>query len=325
MNKVKVIIGNIVKTLLLPVVVFCIFSVVSKGRYNINSLSMTIRNSVQLIVLAWGLMFVMGSDMWDFSAGGQMYLLAMLVAPICNRNNLGIVGMLAVLMVMSVTMRAVLGVVFNLLNTSALVVTLAACLIFESLGQYLIKGTGEVLISPAQRIAGTPEIFLVLFAVMAVTFVLWNWTGFACHVRALGAGERVAKNISLNPKKIRFGVFLVEGLYIGVAAGIMLASKGSVKPVSELTSSSLVFDGLMAVFVGTAIEKYSNRIIGIGVGGIVIKIINSGLLACGVSSAWQYTVTGVALAVFIGYSTNSERIMKYFADRKRVKELEARG
>ena len=310
---------NVAKTLLLPVIVYCIFYLTSGGKFGTPaSLASTMRNTVQSLIMAWGLMFILGANMWDFSGGAQIFLTALTSVQIITNLNLGAVGVVMLLVVLNVVMRAVVGLIYTVVRAPSMVVTLALCMIFESICKFVF-GYGAVLNNPnASMIADAPWCFLLLAIVAVFTVFFWNYTQFSYHVRALGSGEKVARNIGLQPMTVRFKVFLVQGVYLGCAAAMLLGTRGNVQAPVNLSSFTLVFDALMTVFIGTALEKYSNRIIGVAVGAVVMKMITSGLLASGVNSAWQMTITGIFLALFIGISTNLKRISQYFANRKRA-------
>lgn len=318
-RNVKDVTLNIVKTLLLPMIVYFVFLLISGGTFgSLQSLESVAINAVQPIIMAWGLMFILGAGMWDFSSGAQIYFTAMMSTQIVNALNLGPVMMLLVLIVVNVALRVIVAVIYNALRAPSMIVTLALCMIFESLCK-MVYGTGAILKSDtAVELARSPWCFILLAVVLIVTVILWHYTRFAFNVRAIGAGERVARTIGLNQKVIRFKVFLVEGIFLGCAGAIFLASRGSIFAPANLASFTMVFDALMAVFIGTALEKYSNRIIGVAIGAIVMRMLFSGLLASGVNSAWQTAITGIFMALFIGFSVNQQRLSKYFAGKKRA-------
>ncbi len=324
-SSAKILVSNIIKSLLLPVIVYLIFVILTGGKFGTAATMVTmLRNACQSIILAWGTMLVVATGMWDFSAGAQLYLSALIAIPIITSLNMNPVGMILVLLVISLLMRVAVAVIYQVVHVKSMVTTLALAMIFESISKYVFGSGLTFQVKSCLAIANAPWCFVIV-AVMAVfTIVIWKYTKFAYHVRALSTGENVARGIGLNPGRIRFFVFLVEGVFLALATALMLATRGFILPPTNLSSNTLVFNALMAVFIGQALERYSNRVIGVAIGTIVMTMLNSGLLAMGVNSAWQVTVTGVFMALFIGFSTNQQRVYQYFDDRRRAREISAK-
>ena len=317
----KTVFFNILKTLILPVVVFALFTVLSGGKFGTTTSMMAmLQNSCQAMILAWGIMLITASGMWDLSAGGQVYLSALIVIWLVTKFELGLVEMLALLFVINMVFRVIVAFIYSRVHVKSMVVTLALTMIFEAIGKYFFGATMTIKNKECLSIAYAPWCFVILaIAAVLITFI-WKRTEFAYHVRALGAGEAVARNIGLDPIKVRCEVFLVEGVFLVLTSALLIATQTTVQPPMNLSSNKLVFNALMAVFIGMALERYSNRIISVGIGSLIMTMINSGLIAVGINSAWQSTITGLFMALFIGFSTNQQRIQAYFDGRKRAEE-----
>lgn len=319
----RTILSNTVKTLLLPVVVYLIFVLLTNGKFGTAaSMSAMLRNACQSIILAWGVMLITGAGMWDFSAGAQLYLSALIVMQILIKYELGLIPMLLLLLVVNMALRALVAAIYSLVHVKSMVVTLALAMIFESAAKFFFGAGLTLKTKECLAIANSPWCFLILGLCLLLTIYIWQYTKFSFHVRALGSGENVARNIGLSPAKIRFKVFLVEGLFLTVTTALMIGTQANIRPPMNLSSNTLVFKALMATFIGLALDRYSNLIIGTAIGTIVMTMLNSGLLAMGVNSAWQVAITGIFMAVFIGFSTNQARLYRYFDDRKRAQEAE---
>lgn len=317
------ILSNTIKTLLLPVIVYVIFVFLTQGKFGTAaSMSSMLRNACQSIILAWGVMLITAAGMWDFSAGAQLYLSALIVMQIVIDNNLGLVAMLLLLLVVNMALRLLVAVVYSLVHVKSMVVTLALAMIFESAAKFFFGSGLTLKTKECLAIANSPWCFITLGICLVLTVYIWQYTKFSFHVRALGSGENVARNIGLSPMRIRFKVFLVEGIFLTLTTALLIGTQANVRPPTNLSSNTLVFKALMATFIGLALERYSNLIIGTAIGTIVMTMLNSGLLAMGVNSAWQVAITGVFMAAFIGFSTNQARIYRYFDGRKRAQEAE---
>lgn len=320
-TKLKTKTSNMIKTLLLPVVVYIVFAVLSRGRFVSSSVFWTVlRNSCQNMVMAWGAMLIIGSGMWDFSGGAQLYLTAFLTITLFEKTGVGVPVLILFLIGLNILLRVLVGGIYTLVHVKSMVCTMALCMIFESACKYFWGSAATLLYMPFLSIANVPNCFIVLAVGAAAIVLIWNRTTFAYHVRALGSGEHVARNIGLNPVKIRFMTFVVQGLFLGLAAILLLATNVSVSCPTNLSSNTLNFNALMAVYIGMALERYTNRITAVGVGTVVMTMLNSGLISMGIDSSWQVAVTGVFMAAFIGFSTNQNRVIQWFEDRKRAEQ-----
>lgn len=322
-SKGKKIVFNIVKTLILPVFVCLLFFLLTGGKYGtLSSVTATLRNTIMPVLIAWGAMFILAANMWDFSSGAAMYVVAIIGGKFVNMFELNMLELVISMVLVNMILMAIVGGIYTVVRAPSMVISLAFAMIFESVCKVIFEGNGVTIAGETTKLAVSPYCYMILGAAFLLTYVLWKYTKFAYSVRALGAGEQVARNIGLNPQLIRFRVFVVEGIYLGMASAIMLTTKSTVRPPTNLSSFTMVFDALMAVFIGIYLEKYSNRIISIGVGAFVMRMINSGLLAMGVNSALQIAITGVFLALLIGISTNQQRIADFFADKKRAQKAD---
>lgn len=319
-TKVKTVLLNAVKTLILPVVVYFLIMLLSGGRFGtLRSINSVLRAACFNVIMAWGTMFILGAGMWDFSAGAQIYVAAGIVGTMINAFNLHPVVVILLFLVINVLMRLIVASIYTLVRVRSMVCTLALTMIFEAVSKYFFAPSVTIKNTSIIALANAPWSYVILAVAAAITVLLWSFTRFAYHVRALGAGEKVARSIGLNPAKIRFRVFIIQGIFLGFCSLIYLGQNTSVRPPVNLSSAVLVFNSLMAAFIGMALERWSNRIIGVLVGTIVMTLLSSGLISMGINSAWQVTVTGVFMALFIGYSTNQQRILNFFANQKRAK------
>ena len=83
--------------------------------------------------------------------------------------------------------------------------------------------------------------FLVLIGVFLIFLFLQKYTRFGYHVRALGNGTQIAMNIGVNLTRTRYLAFLVEGLFLGLAAVMDMSITGSEIAVTSMLSCSTAF------------------------------------------------------------------------------------
>ena len=72
---------------------------------------------------------------------------------------------------------------------------------------------------------------------------------------------------------------------------------------------SLVFDGIICVFIALALESQCNLIIGVYIGAFVAQIIKGGILALGFPTMYQQCVIAVLLLIFMSANTEGRELL----------------
>lgn len=88
-----------------------------------------------------------------------------------------------------------------------------------------------------------------------------------------------------------------------------LSQYGSMSPESGLGSSSFFMSAFLPLFVGGAIEKYSDKNIGVLMGALAQACITSGFAKLGFSSSLQTVLNGVIVMGFLIYTSNSYKLV----------------
>ena len=115
---------------------------------------------------------------------------------------------------------------------------------------------------------------------------------------------------------------MVSSVFLGVAALLKISIQGSIDTASYMSSTNIIFNCLLGIYVGIALEPYCNLLVGILIGNFVLNLMTSGLLSMGLSSSLQDTASGVFLLVIMIYTYNNQRILDYIQNRKEKKALE---
>lgn len=329
MQKVAKFAGKALKTLMFPLVVYIVFFILSRlltdSRFgNWNSVSIILQQAVLNAMIGWSMSFNMVNGRWDFSIGGMVMIVGIIGGNIALKLGMGAHGILLFCLIF--------GVIFGLIN-AVCQMTIGAPTLVTSFGLLMVYETLQAIINNGQgvRIMGSklpiysmyPLIFVVGIVFAVIHYVVYTYTRFGHNTRSLAYNVSVAKNMGISEKKNIFGCYVFCGLFAGMAAVIYASSKGSVQLAMNMTSTSLVFEAMIPVFLGIFISRYSNLTIGIYVGSVTVKLLISGLMAIGLSSTWQSITNGLVLFVIIAYSVNEERIRRFFS--KLVRKAPAAG
>ncbi|SEJ82093.1 monosaccharide ABC transporter membrane protein, CUT2 family [Cyclobacterium xiamenense] len=157
--------------------------------------------------------------------------------------------------------------------------------------QFAFLGTGWFL--------GIPMPVWITAVIVAWAVVLTNKTRFGRYVYAIGGNERAARLSGIAISKVKMSVYALAG---GLAAvgGILVTSRlDSAQPNAGI---SYELDAIAAVVIGgTSLSGGKGSILGAVLGGVIIGVLNNGLVLLNVSPFWQQVVKGlvILLAVMI--------------------------
>jgi ribose transport system permease protein len=135
--------------------------------------------------------------------------------------------------------------------------------------------------------------------IVAWAVLLTNKTRFGRYVYAIGGNERAARLSGIAISKVKMSVYALAG---GLAAvgGILVTSRlDSAQPNAGI---SYELDAIAAVVIGgTSLSGGKGSILGAVLGGVIIGVLNNGLVLLNVSPFWQQVVKGlvILLAVMI--------------------------
>jgi D-xylose transport system permease protein len=153
---------------------------------------------------------------------------------------------------------------------------------------------------------GVPVVVAVLVFLLAVlTFVL-SRTAWGRHVYAVGGNAEAARRAGINVKGVRLSCFVVCSTLAAVA-GLLLASRdNSVSPTTG-GSLTLLYAVGAAVIGGTSLFGGKGRVVDAVIGGLVVAVIDNGMLLLNQPQGRVYMVTGTVLLLAASVDAISRR------------------
>lgn len=324
--KVKRIVINTLKSLILPVFVYFLFFSLSGGRFgNAGSMFAVLRQVAYPAIIAWAICNNQTMGVWDFTPGSIIVLSGIVGGNLAMNWNLGVWGMVVLVTLVCVICTLLTCTVFTYCRIPSMVTGLGMLMIFESLGAYLFNGGGVVADREWTFFAKSPYVFIVLILCFAAIYFINNRTKFGFDVRSLGYGTVIAQNIGVDLVKTRYKAFFLEGVLLGVASIINIGMQGSVKPQTAMATTSVAFSAIMAVMVGTYLSKYCDLLVGTMLGALTLKMLASGMLGCGLRSEAQQIGNGVFLVLFLAISHNQNKLFEMRDRRRKRREIMAKA
>lgn len=283
---------------LLPSTLYVIFAIVRPNAFLIAELPLTLLNqSLNMIVLAWGMSFGMLIGNMDMSCCAEQ-ILGTLLAVVLSRK-FGIWGLVLGVAAVGIGVGLIKAMLMAAISMKSMVISIAYTLVLGSIG-YLITGGESVTIESELTVLGSFPWSLVIFLVAgAVIYFLYRFSIFGMHCAALSGNEALALSAGIQKKKVEGMAIIICSCYVAVSALLAVSRGAGATPQSGLYSLTNVFSAMSGVFVAMALSKYISIPIGIFVGIYSMNIITVGLIACNMNSQLKTTVNGFFLLVLM--------------------------
>jgi ribose transport system permease protein len=318
-NKRVLLFINALKSLVIVMLVYAVFAVLTKGRtVNYRTVLAVLRQSVVPTLICWALVLNMTLGIMNFAAGGVVLCSLIIGGNLAKMMGMGLPGIIIFCIIFSIVLSGITGLLYNLMRVPALVLTIGIVLIFESLPRIFFRA-GVTIPRRDTFLAQEPWCFIMLAVMGLLFYIIYNKTAFGHNLRALGSSPAIADNVGLNSDKIKLICFLICGIFLGIAAVIYGSSQGDIRNVTALGSMTIMMDAFMGVFLAFFLAKYCNLTFAVVLGTITMKLITNGFVAMGTSSTVRDITTGFLLFILLAMSANQGLM-----DRLRARKENAR-
>ncbi len=136
----------------------------------------------------------------------------------------------------------------------------------------------------------------------------WFWlreTAPGRHVYAVGNNPEATRLTGIPTDRVLLGVYVLAGVFYGIAALLSVARTGVGDPNSGQTEN---LDAITAVVLGgTSLFGGRGMILGTLVGAIVVGVLRNGLTLMGVASVFQVLITGVLVIAAVAVDQLSRK------------------
>ena len=315
---------NILKSILLPVVVFVVFYLASGGRFGLHTIPVLFRQAVISALLSWALYVSMQLGGWNFSIGAIVTLTSIMAGLVTLQYDLGLVGLAVLCIVFATILSGFVGVLCVLLKIPSILVTIGCLMVFESVSAQFNGAMGVTVRGSITIMARSPYCYIVAVICVAFLYILLYKTKFGHDLRAVGHSYLIAQNIGININRTKIMAFALTGLLLGPATLVYLSNNSRMAPQLDMATMSMNFSAMIGIFLGNYISKYCNVPVAIFIGNLTMKMLASGLVSVGLPSTIQDIITGAFLIIFIGITSNQKKFDQHAADRRRAKEILAR-
>lgn len=287
----KKILKNIGMTIAIPVIVYLFFMIIcnlagASGFGVGDDFSTIIYTTLYTGLIALAMSYNLTCGRFDFSVGATIVLSAIVGGNIVKENHLNAWAMLAIVVLIAAVLGLISGVAYVLLKIPPMVVSIGITMVYEAVGLLFNRAKGVKMIGNAALIFSKPPYSLLIVGVALVILIfLYNFTKFGYQWKMLRSGQKIAVDIGINEKQNAVLCYVIAGVLLGLAACMYLSKFGTVAPEIGLSSSSYFMSAFLPLFIGGAIEKYSDKNIGVLMGAFTQAIITSGFAKLGLSNS----------------------------------------
>lgn len=263
------------------VVIFLFFTIASKGKMiSTYNLGMLVDQSMVIILIGSGMLFVVAQGSIDLSVGVNLALSGVIGMWVALA-----VGIPFLLFPVSLAVGALVGLLngtlVSKLKVPSFVLTIAMLIGVRGVVLMLQVQIGAQYLPASLRILNEPfvkiPLFIVIVAIMAYVF---EFTKSGRHSRAIGENETVAKFSGVPITKTKILAFTLSGLMAGAAAIFSILTVGGTSQTmgsfTEMKVAMAVFLGGVLVTGGTSAKVYKMLL-----GSFSITIIVNGLAILG--------------------------------------------
>ena len=147
----------------------------------------------------------------------------------------------------------------------------------------------------------------VVLVVLAVGYIMFEYTKIGKHSRAIGCGIDAATQAGINVKKKKYMAFMISGLFAAVAGFFAMIRTGSVVP---LTGAGLEMEVLIAFVIGgmPLTGGANTKIRSVLIGSLMIAVLGNGLVLWGLSDTVQQGIKGVVFLLSVALSFEREGV-----------------
>ena len=294
-------------------VIIVVFSLLSPNFLQFdNVIGILLATSVNGI-LALGVTFVIITGGIDLSIGTVMTLAAVITGVLITKMGLpipvgivggilsgGLAGLVNGILIARFRIPpfiATLGML-NVAKGLALVTSSLTPIYFSDTPDFNQGAMGSLIGSVVPGLA-IPNVVLVMFGAAVVASLVLSRTILGRYTFALGSNEEAARLSGVNVAAWKTGVYVVCGLFAGLAGVVIAARLNSAQPS---LGQGYELDAIAAAVIGgTSLSGGEGTILGTVIGAFIISTLTNGLRILSVPQEWQTVVTGgiVILAVYL--------------------------
>ncbi|MDK2943651.1 MULTISPECIES: ABC transporter permease [unclassified Mesotoga] len=294
--------------LVAEIVIAVITGLVNPRFFSTSNIMNVLEQIAVLGVVSSGMTLLIISGEIDISVGANIGLSSVVMAMIIKAGQPYLIAIIAGI-ALAVFNSLLVGITARAFKAPSFITSLAFISVFQGVALAITKGTFQTIYGKFEFI-GTyrlweivPLSFLISIAAYIVMHFLLSYTKLGRRTYAVGSNPSAAYLSGISVNKAKLSAFALNGLFIGVAAMVLLSRIGAAQPS---TGSGIELKAIGAVVIGgTPLAGGKGRIIGTFFGVLLMGIISNSLNMLRVNPYFQTVTFGLLIIASLAVSVLS--------------------
>lgn len=286
------------------VVFLVLYVIMTPGASSISTPVNIANSSVVVALAAVGEAIIVVSGGFDLSVGAVLSLGNVILATHFASEGHSPVVALLVSCVIGGACGLVNGTLVVVGRIPAVIATLGTSFVFSGLALYVLtQPGGEASSSFVNLLTGSTGFLPYSAIVLVVVLAIWQYLRrlpFGQALYALGADPNAARLSGIAVARNLFAAYISAGVCYGLASACLTAQTGSGDPNVGTPLTLTVFAAV--VVGGIRLGGGEGSVASAVTGALILSLINDLLYSAGVSSFYDYVVTGVVLVLAVAFS-----------------------
>ena len=263
------------------------------------NLSSVLEQTMQTVIVACGMLFVVSQGHIDMSVGTNLALSGVVATWAAHASGAGFL-LIPVSLLVGCGIGIFNGVVVSRFKVPSFMLTLAMLIGLRGLVNYIQVGLDVQRLPVALSFLTVPAVKAILFLIIVLIFAyIFEFTNNGRYSRAIGENETAAKFTGIPVNKTKVIAFALSGLMAGTGAIFSVVTIGS---TTQQMGVFLEIRVIMAIFLGGVLVTggSSAKFYKILLGSFSIQFIMNGLMLIGRGdSSTSQAVLGTLLLVIL--------------------------
>lgn len=323
---------SVLKTIALPAAVWLIFEIIDRAAVGMSVISTAadvttlLRNLISTFAFALALNTNLGSGRMDLSLGAQMYVGVIFGGNLALALGWGGWGILLCSMAVGALCGLLIGKLFIHMRILPMVLGLGMTLIFECLCFAINNQQGVIIYGKpgVDILSNIGFILAVAAALLIVSTVLFQYSTYGFHLRAIQGSQKLAHDAGINIFRNCVTCYVLAGIFVACAGVFETAYKGNLAPVLGMSSNGSVFSNMFPMVLGMWIGSMCrSQQLGVLMGSLSVRILIIGLSRLGLGNSTQNVIVYALFLGFVILNTNKHKFAYNKARKARIAQAQS--
>ncbi|KEK22198.1 ABC transporter permease subunit [Bacillus gaemokensis] len=293
--------------------------IVNSDFVQFGSLSLIMKSSLILVILAIGQSFVLFTKNIDVSVGSIMGLSAAICGMLLT-NGHHIVISIVITVLLGAVIGTVNGIGVTKFRVPAIIMTLGmlgiirGTMLIYTGGKWIEDIPNDYKKMSSVTMLGLPITVWIVFGILLVLYIFLTKVPFGRYFYAAGDNEDGARLIGIPVDKVKIYAFIISGISAAIAGCIFVMNIGF---VPNQTGTGIELQVIAAaVLGGIHLKGGTGSIFGAALGAIFLEVISSSLVFLKIPAFWNSAISGFLLLLIIVLDS----ILKKWKEMRRLRE-----